>query len=277
MRPDVAGVLAACDQLLEALARKRVRREKSRLEGRLEKAMAKAFRAQGKAFLKRFKALEKTHPIAAAEAQAEAAFWEDAWGDAADDTLELFRGPIDGATTTAVLQGAKAVIADVGAGIAFDLKSPEAVAFLRGRAAERVSMVNDTTKERLRTLIGSGVEGGFSYSEIAAAVKAEFEEFAVGKPQAHIDSRAHLIAITEIGEAYSEANLMGGRAIAAAGIAMEKSWSTIGDDRVSDGCLDNEGAGWIPLEDDFPSGHQRPLRFPGCRCDLLMRAQGAED
>ena len=45
----------------------------------------------------------------------------------------------------------------------------------------------------------------------------------------------------------------------------------------SDGCDENAAAGWLPLAAAFPSGHQRPLRFPGCRCDLLMRAVGADD
>ena len=108
---------------------------------------------------------------------------------------------------------------------------------------------------------------------LSTYIRDRFEEFAVGKPQLHIESRAHLIAVTEVGEAYSAGSLAAGEALEEAGVAMEKSWSTVGDDRVSAGCLGNEDAGWIPLNDDFPSGHQRPLRFPGCRCDLLMQAK----
>jgi hypothetical protein len=52
---------------------------------------------------------------------------------------------------------------------------------------------------------------------------------------------------------------------------MEKRWLTVGDDRVSDGCKDNQRAGWIALNDAFPSGDDRPLRFPGCRCVVQYR------
>lgn len=63
--------------------------------------------------------------------------------------------------------------------------------------------------------------------------------------------------------------------MASLGLAMEKSWLTVGDNRVSDGCAENEGAGWIPLDEPFPSGDQAPLRFPGCRCTALYRRVGS--
>jgi len=65
--------------------------------------------------------------------------------------------------------------------------------------------------------------------------------------------------------------MAGGFDLDAVGLGMEKYWSTMRDDRVSDGCIENEDAGWIDLAKNFPSGHVRPLRFPGCRCDLLQR------
>jgi len=61
------------------------------------------------------------------------------------------------------------------------------------------------------------------------------------------------------------------QSLQSAGLPMEKSWLTSRDGRVSDGCMQNEDAGWIPLDDAFPSGDMRPLRFPGCRCALLTR------
>ena len=61
-----------------------------------------------------------------------------------------------------------------------------------------------------------------------------------------------------------------------AGLDVEKHWSTMGDDKVSDECLLNEQDGedgWIPLEQAHTSGHMHPLRFPGCRCDELYRVK----
>jgi hypothetical protein len=89
---------------------------------------------------------------------------------------------------------------------------------------------------------------------------------AVGKPQQHIDSRAHLIAVTELGNAFEDGSLGAARRMAAMGLEMEKKWLTVGDQRVSEGCRTNQAAGWIPIDRPFPSGHDRPLRFPGCRC-----------
>lgn len=64
-----------------------------------------------------------------------------------------------------------------------------------------------------------------------------------------------------------------------AGLEMEKSWLTVGDSRVSEGCAANAAAGWIGLEEEFPSDgtydRQRPPRFPGCRCDILYRRKGS--
>ena len=79
--------------------------------------------------------------------------------------------------------------------------------------------------------------------------------------------------MTEIGDAYAEGNLIVAQELAAAGIEMEKAWSTVGDDKVSELCAGNEAQGWIPLEDAFQSGHQRPLGHPGCRCDLRTRRE----
>jgi hypothetical protein len=131
-------------------------------------------------------------------------------------------------------------------------------------------------------LIARAIEAGRSYDEIAEDIQSQFKHyyepgsywaFDAPRPQGHIDSRAHLIAVTESGQAYVEGNLIVGRDLAAAGLPMEKKWLTVGDNRVSQGCQENEAAGWIPLDELFPSGHDAPLRFPGCRCDVLMQAK----
>ena len=61
------------------------------------------------------------------------------------------------------------------------------------------------------------------------------------------------------------------REIQGMGLEVEKFWSTVEDDKVSDGCRANTAVGWIPLDDPFPSGHMQPLRYPGCRCDVYHR------
>lgn len=157
-------------------------------------------------------------------------------------------------------------------GIQFGLRNPRAVEYISRVGAALVTKIDETTRDYIRTVVTRGVREGQSYNEMAKAITERYRQFAVGLPQKHIDSRAHLVAVTEVGQAYSHGNYLVGEGLRDHGLKMEKAWSTMGDDRVSDGCRENEAAGWIPFDDAFPSGHLRPLRFPGCRCDLLLRA-----
>lgn len=256
---------AALDRFLEAANKVQARRKVERLEVALQRKVARLFVRQGKAFLKRFKALKGEFKEAFDED------WQGYWIAAAEDSAEGFTDILDEAIRQALLLGGQQLIAELSAELNFDLKNPRAVDFLKEYAAGRVTAINETTRERLRVLITEAVDNGWSYDRLAQAISDRFEEFAVGKPQKHIESRAHLVAITEIGEAYSEGNLIVARDLQEAGLEMEKRWSTVGDKRVTAGCRENERAGWIPIGDEFPSGHQRPLRFPGCRCDALYR------
>lgn len=43
---------------------------------------------------------------------------------------------------------------------------------------------------------------------------------------------------------------------------------TAGDERVSDVCADNEAAGVIPIDEEFPSGHMTTPFHPNCRCTI---------
>lgn len=91
-----------------------------------------------------------------------------------------------------------------------------------------------------------------------------------------INYRAQLIARTEMSNGINTAQMADMNARIERGDlpqAMEKRWSTVGDDRVSAKCQDNENDGWIYIKDAFTSGHERPPRFPGCRCGLQFRAR----
>lgn len=137
------------------------------------------------------------------------------------------------------------------------------------RAAEAVTQINETTRKELSSIISKGVESGTSYGDIAKEIKTKFEQFAVPKPQQHIPNRAVLVAVTELGNAYCQATLDLADSLQSSGVRMMKAWQTLEDSRVSDGCRHNQDAGWIELDDTFPSGDSRPPRFPGCRCDIL--------
>lgn len=246
----------------------------ARAAKRLERLVAHAFDVQGKGFLRRLAALRPKFPEVAEAIRNED--WQPLLDAAFRATQKLFADAIQSGAEDALQAGADAAIAELGVGVEFDLANPEAVAYLRDYGAQRVAMIEDATREAIRTIIADGVEQGWSYSQTAKAIADRFAEFRVGRPQEHVRSRAHLVAMTETGDAYEHGNLLASKHLASLGTELEKSWLTAGDGRVSAGCRENAEAGWIGLDEDFPSGHARPLRFPGCRCALITRVKGDE-
>lgn len=142
--------------------------------------------------------------------------------------------------------------------------------YAKKHAAEAVTQINDTTRKEIARIVSDGVKSGASYNDIAKEIKNKFEEFAVPMPQKHVSNRAVLVAVTELANAYCEGNAQVGNYLQENGVKMMKAWQTLEDDRVSDGCKENERVGWIPINKEFPSGHMHPPRFPGCRCDFLQ-------
>jgi hypothetical protein len=260
------------------------RRKMERLIYPLETALRKAFREQGSLTVRKLHQVKRffvegkdpweQHAawlgMKFSEALPPADFMK-IWAEVQLAMMMMFANPIDAAVIKALEYGGIAMIADLGMKIRFDLKNPRAVDYLRDYGADLVKSINETTREYLQTLIQQAANEGWSYQRTAEAIIKRFEEFAVGKPQAHIDSRAHLIAVTETGNAYEEGNRIVAKDLQDAGLEQEKFWSTVRDDKVSDGCRENEAVGWIGLDQAFPSGHQRPLRFPGCRCECRYR------
>jgi len=264
-----ASLAEALDRFVEAASVAQKWRRLRSIENGMEEKLAPAFRTQGDMFLSRFSSLEGRF-----QESVSAGDWLPFWSEVESLTEHLFWRPIqEGIGESMLVGGADAIddVGSVGVDISFDLDHPVATDYLRRHGAEMVTAINDTTRGYINTIVVNGVDEGWSYNRMAKALTDRFEEFAIGKPQHHIQSRAHLIAITEAGNAYEAA----GRAVvddlAAAGLTIEKKWLTVGDDRVSDGCRENEGDDWISLDSEFTSGHQHPLRFPGCRCTILYR------
>lgn len=280
-------VMAAIEELEEATRMAKSKRRVEPLMRRLELSLRKAFREQGRLFVRGLSKFADRFGAVVVERSLASAFGDDArvkleesvtpvewmfvFYATTQKTNVLFARPIQKAVEAALKAGALAMMATVGMKASFDLANPRAVKYLQDYGARMVTKIDDTTRAYLQTLITQATHEGWSYKRTAEAIIERYQDFAVGRPQAHIDSRAHLVAVTETGNAYVEGNLQVAQELAAAGIEMEKYWSTVGDDKVSDGCRENEAAGWIGLDQTFPSGHQRPLRFPGCRCDLLTR------
>ncbi len=292
---------AAVGRLVETRKRESKRALQDRLIAAAESKMGAAFALQGRALGRRLPTIRGKFPtvedlrgqVAGVKGQAalREALGEDDWGplwDAAaavgDDALEA---AITETVTAALAAGAEGLLAELGSaalGISWKLSNPRAVAYVREHGAALVTRIDETTRGDLRSLIERAMAEGRSYDQIAEDIQTQFKHyyepgsawaFDAPRPQGHIDSRAHLIAVTETGNAYVEGNWQVGQGLKAAGLAMEKAWLTVGDDRVSEICLGNEAAGWIPMDEDFPSGDEKPLAHPACRCDLLQRVAGS--
>lgn len=260
-------------EFLEAVLVVRKERTLSKLRPRTERALAAAFRKQGRIFVRKLDKIRNEWPVIQEARALQDTFpgWEQAWYETAAETAGDLESPVVWAEKIALTAGGNALYDDMMIVGAFDVKNPLAEYYLYEHGAKMVTGVNYTTQGYIRTIIGDGLQKGQSYDTLAKSLLDRFEEFAIGKPQKHIDSRAHLIAITEIGNAYEAGNGIVAKDLEDAGLTMEKSWLTVRDDRVSDGCQDNQDQGWIPRGEAFQSGHMQPLRFPGCRCAALYR------
>jgi hypothetical protein len=242
----------------------------TKVEKDLERDMGKAFAEQGLVMAKGFARLSYLFSESAVDKSLDPLF------DAAEAaTFEVMEGGMTDASVKALALGHQALAAEMGMQLSFDVANPYAASYLQVHGAAMVTNINETTRTAIQGLVTEGVENGWSYTKTAEELIHKYKEFAIGKPQEHIDGRAHLIAVTETGNAYMEGQFALMDTMAGMGLPMEKAWSTMGDDRVSDECEENESAGWIAFDEPFPSGDMHPLRFPGCRCDMEERM--AED
>lgn len=282
-RRDLAELSRAVDRLLEAAAR----RDRERTTAPLRRAMAgelrAAWRQQSRDVLEKlatiaaeFVATEARNSgcrnpvVALAEAEPPAS-WDRLFDEALEPTRERMTRTISGYVQLGLDAGAGAVAAVAGITGAFTLLNPAAVGYADDYAALRVARINDVTRQGIRRLVGEAVGDGWSYQQLAGAIRETYAGFHTPRPQLHIRDRAELVATTEVGNAYEAGTIGGGRQLEQAGLAMEKAWLTVGDDRVDPDCAANEAAGWIALSAAFPSGDDRPLAHPACRCTLQLR------
>ena len=157
---------------------------------------------------------------------------------------------------------------------AFDYAAPiraEVVQWAREHVGTMGREINATTRRELANIIADGIQGGKGGIDIARDIKAIAPDMSV--------SRARLIANTETNEALSKAAKE--RAVELG--ATSHAWITVGDDRVSEGCRQNEAMGWIPMGQQFPAesrmanGHERPPRHPNCRCAEAFKNESEQE
>jgi len=255
----------ANDRLLEAITRKRIDRLIRPIETSLQATIARLFIRQGNAIVRKLTPIKKYLSESAADD------FSDLFDDATLDTSSDMQEAIETAVNKGVVIGGKSLLSDFRSSVVFSLTNPRAVAYTEDHAATAIASIDDHSKADIRRLVVLAVEHGTSYAELSRQIKARYQQFAIGVPQRHIRSRAELIAVTEVGNAYQAGNFVAAQTLEDNGLTLEKYWYNRGDDRVSAGCLANTAVGWIDLSTSFPSGDMTPLRFPGCRCAAQYR------
>lgn len=157
-----------------------------------------------------------------------------------------------------------------------DLVNEDAVAWSRFRAAEMVGkrydaetgtlvdnpnaewVITDSTRTYLRSTVTDAMEEGWSNDRLAKEI-SENAGFSA--------DRAETIARTETAFADANGRLIGYQR---SGLNLKKEW-ILGDNHDDDDeCDDNEAAGPIDLDDEFPSGDQVPPGHPRCICDYTV-------
>uniref|UniRef100_A0A6M3LV99 Putative capsid morphogenesis protein n=1 Tax=viral metagenome TaxID=1070528 RepID=A0A6M3LV99_9ZZZZ len=126
--------------------------------------------------------------------------------------------------------------------------------FAKKRGAELVTKMDEETKRRLGNVISEGIKNKRGVPGIARDIRKTFTDMT--------KYRSELISRTETANALGEAFTDRGKGLGVTG----KEWVTVGDDRVSLECQDNEAQGVIPFDQEFRSGHMTPPQHPACRC-----------
>jgi hypothetical protein len=237
----------------------RNRKSVLQLEAKLKKKVAKFLAAQVKPIAAQLHAVlpesaEKLEKMSREEALALLQSLNLDWHDLGDD-LETVLAAIaqDGAAQALAQIGVAATTSIV------DQVNEKAVAWAEQHAADLVTNLANTTRDKLRGDLAASIELGMSVNEIAAII---------GKDYAFSEDRAELIAQTERAFADVAGNMTAYRE---SGVVSGKEW-VLGpehDDALDCNCSDNADAGVIGLDENFPGGEDAPPDHPGCVCDVL--------
>lgn len=239
---------------------------------RLQKQLERFFHQQKLQFMAKFEKFRDDFPglKEAATPPDIAPDWEADWDYIAMMTVGLVADDITEAAMLSMLKAGLAPVGTLNIGMSFTLKNPKAVDYLERYGAKLVAKIDNTTRDGIKKIITQATDEGWGYGKTSSTIREMFDGFSAPSPLAHIQNRAEFIAVTETGNAYEFAALAQAQALQMAGLPMEKSWLVTGGP-ICDDCQANADEGWIPLDDPFQSGDDRPLLHPGCRCALLTQ------
>ncbi len=130
----------------------------------------------------------------------------------------------------------------------------EATDYAKQRGTRLVTGMNEETKRRLGGVISRGIDNKRGIDGIARDLRQTFDDMTM--------HRSKLISRTETSDALQSAFIERSESM---GVTGKESIPVA---PVDADCLRNADAGVIPMEDAFPSGHDRPPYHPNCKCAL---------
>jgi len=178
-----------------------------------------------------------------------------------DDGFELLSGEITPSIMAAFKSRGIEVAAKLKVGAAVGgVVDRAAVKYAGERAGELIKDFAKSTPEMLRATVSQALEEGWSAGRLRDALRENY---------AFSPTRALAIARTETGVARRR----GGKDTAKAAGAEQKHWDILGDNPCPL-CLNNDAAGWIPIDDEFPEGDDP---HPNCSDDVEYRMKAEDD
>jgi len=166
-----------------------------------------------------------------------------------------FAGEIEKPTTEAMTAGATRAQQDVkGIVVDWSPQSPMAQKYLRDNGLKLAKGINETTKDRLRQVLLTGLKLGENRDQLARRVRDVIPELQ--------SWRAKRIAQTEAIKAYNQGSLQ----VFESGGYKRKIWL----DGQAEACDECEGLDGheVGINENFPGGYDAPPAHPGCKCTI---------
>ena len=267
----IARFVDALDDYAEAARTARRDRTLAPHERKVERQLGVFWRAQKRETVARLRRYRRRFPEAdLAEAVTDDEF-DRAWAQIARLTAKRLVPVLDKATRQALDAGIAHALAEVGIEVDFDLKNPRAVRWLKDHAAQMVARIDDTTRAGLRDLLTQAGDEGWSWQRTAREIEDRFDGFSKKAAQAHLRTRAELVATSEMADAHGAGNDLVRQHLAALGLDVRKTWHTSLGQRVCPICDGNASVGEIAQGESFPGGVDREPQHPACRCVVTTR------
>lgn len=163
-----------------------------------------------------------------------------------------------GADLTAQLIEAYSIAYGTIAGADMTAAHALAVRYAEAHAATLLSGVSDSVQAEIRRLVADTLEQGDSLQTLQRQIRQSYAYSAD-----HAATIARTETATSLGQGAHQAARDAGKS--------EKRWYAQLQETTCDECEANEGAGWIDIDDDFPSGDSTIPVHPNCMCSVSYR------